>query len=80
MRARVYLGAAWEHEFDGRARATAYGFETPSPSLRGDTGLFELGLELATKKARAMTINVGLQGYTGKRQGVGGSAQLRYAF
>ena len=44
---RVWAGAAWEHEFDGVARATVYGFDTPSPSLKGDTRLFELGLTLA---------------------------------
>src|SRR5699024_3528281 len=30
-----YTGAAWEHEYDGTARATAYGKATPAPSLEG---------------------------------------------
>jgi len=77
---RAYAGAAWEHEFDGNARATVYGFEAPSPSLKGDTGVFELGLEITPKEARALTVSLGLQAYTGKREGLGGSALLKYAF
>ena len=78
--ARAYAGAAWEHEFDGDARATVYGFEAPGPSLKGDTGVFELGLEIAPKEARALTVSLGVQAYTGKREGLGGSALLKYAF
>lgn len=78
--ARAYVGAAWEHEFDARARATVYGFDTPSPSLKGDTGVFELGLDMTPGSTRALTVGLGVQAYVGKRQGIGGSATLQYAF
>ncbi|MER1967595.1 autotransporter outer membrane beta-barrel domain-containing protein [Castellaniella sp. GW247-6E4] len=77
---RAYAGAAWEHEFDGSARATVYGFDVAAPSLKGDTGIFELGLEIAPQEARALTVSLGVQAYTGKREGLGGSALLKYAF
>ena len=34
-----YIGAAYEHEFDGKARATAYGYDIRTPSLTGGTGM-----------------------------------------
>jgi len=77
---RAYAGAAWEHEFDGAARATVYGYDAPAPSIKGDTGVFELGLEITPNEARALTVNLGVQAYTGKREGVGGTAVLKYAF
>lgn len=77
---RVWAGAAWEHEFDGVARATVYGFDTPSPSLKGDTGVFELGLTLTPSSRQALSIDIGLQGYVGRRQGFGGAAAVKYAF
>ena len=39
-----YVGAAWEHEFDGTARATTLGYTLDAPSLKGDTSIGELGL------------------------------------
>lgn len=78
--ARVWAGAAWEHEFDGVARATVYGFDTPSPSLKGDTGVFELGLTLTPSSRQALSIDIGLQGYVGRREGFGGAAAVKYAF
>ncbi|WP_322997864.1 autotransporter outer membrane beta-barrel domain-containing protein [Castellaniella sp.] len=77
---RVWAGAAWEHEFDSVARATVYGFDTPSPSLKGDTGVFELGVTLTPTSRKALSIDIGLQAYIGQRQGVGGGAALKYAF
>ncbi|WP_323029756.1 autotransporter domain-containing protein [Castellaniella sp.] len=77
---RVWAGAAWEHEFDGVARATVYGFDTPSPSLKGDTGVFELGLGITPTRNQALSIDVGLQAYVGRREGFGGAAAVKYAF
>jgi outer membrane autotransporter protein len=75
-----YVGAAWEHEFDGRARATTNGFDIDAPSLRGDTGMGELGLTLKPSQTLPLSFDLGVQGYTGKREGVTGSLQLRYNF
>src|SRR5699024_9981947 len=41
----IYAGGAWEHEFNGKARASVYGLSTTTPSLRGDSGIFELGFK-----------------------------------
>jgi autotransporter-associated beta strand protein len=76
-----YIGAAWEHEFDGKARAyTANGFAIDAPSLRGDTGIGELGLSVRPSAAVPLSFDLGVQGYTGKREGVTGSLQVRLEF
>ncbi|WP_158609125.1 autotransporter outer membrane beta-barrel domain-containing protein [Pusillimonas sp. NJUB218] len=75
-----YLGAAWEREFDGAARATVYGLDTPSPSLKGNTGVFELGFELKPRADDALTIGLGAQAFTGMRQGFSGVAKVMFVF
>jgi outer membrane autotransporter protein len=75
-----YVGAAWEHEFDGRAKAATNGFDIAAPSLRGDTGIGELGLTLKPSTTLPLSFDVGVQGYAGKREGVTGSLQVRFEF
>jgi outer membrane autotransporter protein len=75
-----YIGAAYEREFDGKARATTNGFDIPAPSIRGDTGIGEIGLTLTPSKNLPLSIDVGVQGYVGKRQGVTGSLQVKWTF
>jgi outer membrane autotransporter protein len=75
-----YIGAAWEHEFDGKARASAYGDPLDAPDLKGDTGIGELGLSLRAPLAVPLFFDLGVQGYTGKREGVTGSLQFRIEF
>jgi hypothetical protein len=74
-----YVGAAWEREFDGKAKATTYGYSIPAPDLKGDTGMAELGLTL-TKPGNAISLDLGIQGYTGMRQGVSGSLRMAFEF
>jgi hypothetical protein len=48
--------------------------------LRGDTGMGELGLSLKPSQSLPLSFDLGVQGYTGKREGITGSLQLRYNF
>lgn len=75
-----YVGAAWEHEFDGKARATTNGFDIDAPTLRGDTGIGELGLSLTPSVDLPLTVDLGVQGHVGQRQGVTGSLQVKWEF
>jgi outer membrane autotransporter protein len=77
---KPYAGLAWEHEFDGKARATAYGRKIDAPDLKGDTGIVELGLTLTPSKTRPLTIDLGIQGYAGQREGASGSIKMKYRF
>ena len=73
-----YIGVAYEHEFDGKARATTYGQDIKAPSLKGDTGIGELGVTF--KHQNGLSLDLGLSGYVGKRQGVVGNMMVKYEF
>ena len=75
-----YAGAAWEHEFDGKARASTNGFAIDAPSMAGDTGIFEAGLTLKPSDDLPLSIDLGLQGFVGQREGIAGSFQAKLAF
>lgn len=75
-----YVGAAYEHEFDGRAKATTNGFAIDAPSLRGDTGIGEIGVAFKPSAQLPVSFNLGVQGYVGKSEGVTGSLQIQFEF
>jgi hypothetical protein len=72
------LGAAHEQEFDGAAKASTYGYPIPAPDLKGGTGIGELGLTFLS--AKGASVDLGVQGYSGKREGVTGNLQLKFEF
>jgi outer membrane autotransporter protein len=76
----AYVGAAWEHEYDGKAKASIYGYKLDAPKLRGDTGMAEIGFHLTPTQNKALTLDIGVQAHTGKREGVTGSLQVKWAF
>jgi outer membrane autotransporter protein len=75
-----YIGVAYEHEFDGKARATANGYSIKAPAMRGDTGVGELGFTLKPSQTLPLSFDLGVQGYTGKREGVTGSLLIKWEF
>ncbi|CAK7069220.1 MAG: hypothetical protein DELT_01804 [Desulfovibrio sp.] len=75
-----YLGAAYEHEFDGEAEATVYGRAIDKPDLTGGTGMGEVGVSLKPSAASALSCDFGVQGYTGVREGVTGKFQIQWVF
>ena len=77
---QFYAGLAWEYEFGGDARATCDGDSTPSPSLRGGSGLLELGYRFAPKADSRISYDLNLSGWQGKRQGVTGGISVKWAF
>ena len=78
--ASPYLGAYWEHEFAGTQRATANGVRLSSPTLRGSTGIAEVGVTITPSKKLPLSIDLGVQGSAGKREGITGSLQIRWTF
>ena len=79
-KASPYIGVAYEHEFDGKARGTTNGYKISSPSLRGDTGIGEIGVSLTPSENVPFSLDLTVQGYVGKREGVTGSMSFKYAF
>lgn len=76
----TYVGAGYENELDGKAKATTNGMPIESPSMKGASGLVELGLNLRPLKNKALLVGIGLQGYFGQKEGVTGSLQIGYKF
>ena len=74
------LGVAYEHTFDGDADATVSGVALETPSLAGNTGILEAGLTMKPSATLPWTVDFGLKGYVGDRQGVTGSAMAIYKF
>ena len=77
---QFYAGLAWEHEFDGDARATSQGDSAPSPSLKGSSALLELGYRFAPKADSRVSYDLNLTGWQGKRQGITGGLSVKWAF
>jgi len=75
-----YIGAFLDYELSGKAEATINGAAIGTPELTGATGIGELGVSLTPSGKLPLTIDLGLQGYAGKRQGGGGSLQAGYKF
>ncbi|WP_026759789.1 autotransporter outer membrane beta-barrel domain-containing protein [Selenomonas ruminantium] len=68
-----YGGLAYQYEFGGEARAHfAGGGNVPSPSVKGSSGMLELGWQV--KPGGPVTIDLGMTGWAGKQRG--GSIQL----
>jgi hypothetical protein len=77
----IYLGVAYEHEFDADARAKVYrDYAIERPRLTGGTGIGEFGLSLKPTPSLPLSIDLGIQGHTGKREGVTGSLQVKWEF
>ena len=75
-----YIGAAWEYEFDGKAKAQVHGRAIDAPDLKGSTGIGEIGLTLTPSASIPLSFDLGAQGYVGKREGVTGSLKISYEF
>jgi hypothetical protein len=77
-RVKPFFGAAYDHELDGKAKASVGGMPVEVPELKGGTGVGELGMSItATESA---TFDLGVQGYVGARRGVSGSLGFNYNF
>jgi len=77
---RPYVGAAYEYEFDSVARATTHGLAIESHSFGGSSEMGEVGLSFKPEPSRPITLDFGLQGYTGMKEGITGSLQLKVEF
>ncbi|MBO7238006.1 MAG: autotransporter outer membrane beta-barrel domain-containing protein, partial [Elusimicrobiaceae bacterium] len=62
-----YVGAAYDYEFDGKARASTYGMDIDAPGLKGGTALAEAGV---TYSGNTLMLGIGAEGYAGRRRGL----------
>jgi hypothetical protein len=77
---KIYGGLAWQYEFNGDARAVySVSGEAPSPSVKGSSGMLELGWQVKPGKS-PMTIDLGVTGWVGKQRGVAANVQMNWTF
>lgn len=77
---KLYAGVAWEYEFSGSAEASYQGDKTLSPSLKGASGMLELGWQGKASSTSAMTADISVTGWTGQQKGVAFKAGLNWGF
>ncbi|MFU1904881.1 autotransporter domain-containing protein [Bordetella avium] len=76
-----YVGLAAEREFKGDSSGSSSGLDIAQPSLKGNTGIVEVGASMKPWASKqALSLDMGLQGYVGKREGASGSVKIKYAF
>lgn len=68
----MYAGLAYEYEFKGDATASYQGMSTPSPSIKGSSGLLELGYKMKPGANSPITLDFGLNLWAGKKRGIVG--------
>lgn len=77
-RSQLYVGLGWQYELGGTARATIGDSAAPAPSLKGHSGLLELGYKVEADKN--LTIDLNVSGWTGKQRGFTGGASFKWSF
>lgn len=75
---RLYAGLAWQYEFGGKAEAIVNSENAPAPTLKGHSGMLELGWQAELGKRLALDLNV--SGWTGKQQGIISGLNLQWKF
>ena len=77
----VYLGAAWEQEVYGTARAASRSsnMSVPSTAMTGSSALFELGFTV-TPEQSPLRLDMALEGSAGTRRSIGGHVHMVYEF
>lgn len=75
-----YIGIAWEHEFDGNARGSVMGYSLKDTSLKGDSGVLELGVKFVLSEKSRWNYDFTIEGYVGQREGVMGNFVVNYLF
>ena len=79
-RNKIYGGLAYQYEFSGNARATYRQGSAPSPSMKGSSGMIELGWQVKPGSKSPMTIDLGVTGWVGKQRGITANVQANWTF
>lgn len=75
----LYAGMAWQYEFDAESRATVNGKTAQAPTMKGHTGIFELGWNVKPDNAK-FDVDLSFLGYTGKQKGGSLNVNMNWKF
>lgn len=73
-----YVGAAWEHEFDGKASGRVNAIRTRKAELKGSSAYMEAGV--AVQARENLFFDAGAFGMLGQQRGIGGNVGVRFVF
>ncbi len=73
-------GLGFEYELDGKAKSSTYGYDIAAPGVKDGTTILTVGSTVKPLDAQPLSLDVNVSGYTGKRDGIGGSIKFGYAF
>ena len=75
-----YAGAAYEHEFDGKATGTADGFAIRGTDPSGGSVRMELGATMEPDAKSPWKLDLNLSGFAGKKRGLTGGVSVAFMF
>ena len=75
-----YAGAAYEHEFDGKATGTADGFAIRGTDPSGGSVRMELGATMEPDAKSPWKLDLNLSGFAGKKRGMTGGVSVAFMF
>jgi hypothetical protein len=73
-----YVGLAGEHEFSGSQNGRVLAYDLAAPSLKGTTGLLEVGWHRTVDAKTPFGLDIGLTGRTGELRGITGNVELNW--
>lgn len=74
------LGAAWEHEFDGKGNASQYGQSLTPWTMKGDSAVMQVQATFVPASFKNVKFDTSVEGRVGDTQGVLGRVGVRYDF
>ena len=75
-----YSGLAYQYEFNGDASADYRDFSTNESSMKGSSGLLELGWQIKPSKASPIMLDLGAVGWIGYQEGITCHVKFKKAF
>jgi hypothetical protein len=80
-RMSLYTGAYWDREYKGETQARLNGLKIyDAATLRGNVGVIEAGALIRPEGTSNFSLDAGIQGYTGKRDGAAASLRFKWLF
>ncbi|MDR1832479.1 MAG: autotransporter domain-containing protein, partial [Fusobacteriaceae bacterium] len=73
-----YARLSAEYEWKGEALATTHGYSLPAPSLHGASAGIELGIIAEPTEKMPLSIQTGIVGLYGKKEGYLGQLKIKY--
>ncbi len=77
---QVYVGAAYEYEFHGNAYAVYQGMKTKTSTLRGGSGMLEVGWIYKPEANDKWSLDLSCEGWAGRQKGLRGRFGLNWNF